>query len=150
MKEGFLKMGIAAVGASIASYFGALAAPLLVLLCVMVVDYITGMVKAYMASQLSSRIGLRGILKKLCYMAMVAVGAALDYLLTGALAQAGIDLHIEMFCGLLVAIWLIVNELISILENLAEIGVPGMPILTKLIDRLRNTLESGMDEKEEE
>lgn len=143
-------MGIAAVGASIASYFGALAAPLLVLLCVMVVDYITGMVKAYMASQLSSRIGLRGILKKLCYMAMVAVGAALDYLLTGALAQAGIDLHIEMFCGLLVAIWLIVNELISILENLAEIGVPGMPILTKLIDRLRNTLESGMDEKEEE
>ena len=143
MKEGFFKMGIAAVGASIASYFGALAAPLLVLLCVMVVDYVTGMAKAYMASQLSSRIGLRGILKKLCYMAMVAVGAALDYLLTGALAQAGIDLHVEMFCGILVAIWLIVNELISILENLAEIGVPGMPVLTKLIDRLRSTLESG-------
>ena len=143
MKEGFFKMGIAAVGASIASYFGALAAPLLVLLCVMVVDYVTGMAKAYMASQLSSRIGLRGILKKLCYIAMVAVGAALDYLLTGALAQAGIDLHIEMFCGMLVAVWLIVNELISILENLAEIGVPGMPVLTKLIDRLRSTLESG-------
>ena len=148
MKEGFFKMGIAAVGASIASYFGALAAPLLVLLCVMVVDYVTGMAKAYMASQLSSRIGLRGILKKLCYMAMVAVGAALDYLLTGALAQAGIDLHVEMFCGILVAIWLIVNELISILENLAEIGVPGMPVLTKLIDRLRSTLESN-DHKEE-
>ena len=148
MKEGFFKMGIAAVGASIASYFGALAAPLLVLLCVMVVDYVTGMAKAYMASQLSSRIGLRGILKKLCYMAMVAVGAALDYLLTGALAQAGIDLHIEMFCGMLVAIWLIVNELISILENLAEIGVPGMPALTSLIGRLKNTLD-GDDHKEE-
>ena len=148
MKEGFFKMGIAAVGASIASYFGARAAPLLVLLCVMVVDYVTGMAKAYMASQLSSRIGLRGILKKLCYIAMVAVGAALDYLLTGALAQAGIDLHIEMFCGMLVAVWLIVNELISILENLAEIGVPGMPVLTKLIDRLRSTLESN-DHKEE-
>ena len=76
-------------------------------------------------------------------MAMVAVGAALDYLLTGALAQAGIDLHIEMFCGMLVAIWLIVNELISILENLAEIGVPGMPVLTKLLSRLHGTLENG-------
>ena len=148
MKEGFFKMGVAAVGASIASYFGALAAPLLVLLCVMLIDYVTGLVKAYMASQLSSRIGLRGILKKLCYMAMVAVGAALDYLLTGALAQAGIDLHIEMFCGMLVAIWLIVNELISILENLAEIGVPGMPALTSLIGRLKNTLD-GDDHKEE-
>ena len=148
MKEGIFKMGIAAVGASIASYFGALAAPLLVLLCVMLIDYVTGLVKAYMASQLSSRIGLRGILKKLCYMSMVAVGAALDYLLTGALAQAGIDLHIEMFCGMLVAIWLIVNELISILENLAEIGVPGMPALTSLIGRLKNTLD-GDDHKEE-
>ena len=138
-----MKSGIAAAGAALASYFGALAAPLLVLLCIMVVDYVTGMAKAYMASQLSSRIGLRGILKKLCYMAMVAVGAALDYLLTGALAQAGIDLHVEMFCGMLVAVWLIINELISILENLAEIGVPGMPVLTKLIDRLRSTLESG-------
>ena len=148
MKEGIFKMGLAAVGASIASYFGTLAAPLLVLLCVMLIDYVTGLVKAYMASQLSSRIGLRGILKKLCYMAMVAVGAALDYLLTGALAQAGIDLHSEMFCGMLVAIWLIVNELISILENLAEIGVPGMPALTSLIGRLKNTLD-GDDHKEE-
>ena len=106
MKENLWKAGIAAAGAAVVSYLGALAAPLLVLLCVMLIDYVTGLVKAYMASQLSSRIGLRGILKKLCYMAMVAVGAALDYLLTGALAQAGIDLHIEMFCGMLVAIWL--------------------------------------------
>ncbi len=147
MKGNLIKTGVAAVGASIASYFGLLAAPLLVLLGAMLVDYVTGLVKAYMTAQLSSRIGLRGILKKLCYMAMVAVGAALDYLLTGALAQAGVDLHVEMFCGLLVAVWLIVNELISILENLAVIGVPGMPALTKLVDRLKNTLD-GNDKEE--
>ncbi len=29
-----------------------------------------------------------------------------------------------------VAIWLIINELISILENLATIGVPGFPRLS--------------------
>ena len=150
MKENLWKAGVAAAGAAVVSYLGALAAPLLVLLCVMLIDYVTGLVKAYMASQLSSRIGLRGILKKLCYMAMVAVGAALDYLLTGALAQAGIDLHIEMFCGMLVAIWLIVNELISILENLAEIGVPGMPVLTKLLSRLHGTLENGAKRKKKE
>ena len=38
MRENLLKSGIAAAGAALASYFGALAAPLLVLLCVMVVD----------------------------------------------------------------------------------------------------------------
>ena len=78
----------------------------------MVVDYVTGMAKAYMASQLSSRIGLRGILKKLCYMAMVAVGAALDYLLTGALAQAGIDYACRQ------------------LQDLKEHGVDGLHVYT--------------------
>lgn len=150
MKETVMKGTVAVLGASIVSYFGTLAAPLLVLLCVMIVDYVTGMVKAYMAAQLSSKIGLRGILKKLCYMAMVAVGAAIDYLLGNALVQVGIDMHIEMFCGMLVAIWLIINELISILENLAVIGVPGFPALTKLIERLKNTVGNSADEKDDE
>lgn len=144
-KATVLKSVMALVGAGVAAYCGQLVAPVLVLLGVMLLDYITGMIKAYMKVQLSSRIGLFGILKKLCYMAMVAVGAGVDYLLRGALVQAGIDLHIKLFFGLLVAIWLIINELISILENLAVIGVPGFPRLEKILKRLKNTLESGND-----
>ena len=46
-------------------------------------------------------------------------------------------------------IWLIINELISILENLAAIGVPGFPRLSKLLERLKNTVSKGdnADEK---
>ena len=147
MKQTVLKTTAAVLGAGLVSYLGTLAVPMLVLLGVMLLDYITGMVKAYMTAQLSSRIGIKGILKKLCYMAMVAVGAGVDYLLRGALVQAGIDLHIELFCGLLVAIWLIINELISILENLAAIGVPGFPRLSKLLERLKNTVSEEEEEK---
>lgn len=48
-----------------------------------------------------------------------------------------------------VAIWLIINELISILENLAAIGVPGFPRLAKLLEKLKNTVSKGdnADEK---
>ena len=48
-----------------------------------------------------------------------------------------------------VAIWLIINELISVLENLAAIGVPGFPRLSKLLERLKNTVSKGdnADEK---
>lgn len=145
-KATVLKSVTAVVGAGIAAYCGQLAAPVLVLLCMMVIDYVTGMVKAYMTAQLSSRIGVKGILKKLCYMAMVAVGAAVDYLLHGALKQAGIDLHIELFCGLLVTVWLIINELISVLENLAAIGVPGFPRLNRLLSRLKSTVNEKEDE----
>ena len=48
-----------------------------------------------------------------------------------------------------VAIWLISNELISAMENLAAIGVPGFPRLSKLLERLKNTVSKGdnADEK---
>lgn len=48
-----------------------------------------------------------------------------------------------------VAIWLIINELISVMENLSAIGVPGFPRLSKLLERLKNTVSKGdnADEK---
>ena len=48
-----------------------------------------------------------------------------------------------------VAIWLIINELISVMENLAAIGVPGFPRLSNLLERLKNTVSKGdnADEK---
>ena len=35
--------------------------------------------------------------------------------------------------GLIVAVWLIINELISILENLSELGTPIPPFLVKIV-----------------
>ena len=51
-KATVLKSVTAVVGAGVAAYCGQLAAPVLVLLCMMVIDYVTGMVKAYMTAQL--------------------------------------------------------------------------------------------------
>ena len=48
--------------------------------------------------------------------------------------------------GLLVVIWLIINELISILENLATIGVPLPTFLFKLVGRLKIVAEAKMPE----
>ena len=147
MKQTVLKTMAAVLGAGLVSYIGTLAAPMLVLLGVMLLDYITGMIKAYIRAELNSKFGIKGILKKLCYMVMVAVGAAVDYLLRGAVIGAGITLDVKLFFGLLVAIWLIINELISVMENLAAIGVPGFPRLSKLLDRLKNTVSKEEEEK---
>ena len=152
MKPTMLKTAFTVVLAGLSSYFGMLTQPLLVLFFAMVLDYLTGMTKAYIFSQLSSRIGVKGILKKLCYMAMVAVGAAVDYLLRGAVIGAGITLDVKLFFGMLVTVWLTINELISVMENLAAIGVPGFPRLQRILKRLRRTVadESGAsDEKKE-
>ena len=146
MKQTVLKTTVAVLGAGFVSYLGTLAVPMLVLLGVMLLDYITGMIKAYIRAELNSKFGIKGILKKLCYMVMVAVGAAVDYLLRGAVIGAGITLDVKLFFGLLVAIWLIINELISVLENLAAIGVPGFPRLNRLLSRLKSTVNEKEDE----
>ena len=149
MKPTMLKTAFTVVLAGLSSYFGMLTQPLLVLFFAMVLDYLTGMTKAYIFSQLSSRIGVKSILKKLCYMIMVAVGAAVDYLLRGAVIGAGITLDVKLFFGMLVTVWLTINELISVMESLAAIGVPGFPRLSKLLERLKNTVSKGdnADEK---
>ena len=80
---------------------------------------------------------------------VTAVGAAVDYLLRGAVSGAGITLDVKLFFGMLVTVWLTINELISVMENLATIGVPGFPRLSKLLERLKNTVSKGdnADEK---
>jgi phage-related holin len=50
---------------------------------------------------------------------------------------------------MLVTIWLIINEMISILENLSKIGVPIPEFLKKIIGRLKNTVEKTETGKED-
>ncbi|WP_419049951.1 phage holin family protein [Hominenteromicrobium sp.] len=49
-----------------------------------------------------------------------------------------------------VAIWLIINELISVMENLAAISVPGFPRLSKLLERLKNTVSKSKGDNADE
>ena len=53
-----------------------------------------------------------------------------------------------MAVGLLVIVWLIINELISILENSGKIGVPMPDFLMKLLDRLKQTTEKKAEVEE--
>lgn len=145
MKEaiwtGFLSAALAAVGA----YFRQLAIPLAVLLAVMIGDYITGMIRAWMRHELSSRIGVQGIVKKLAYLIAVAVGCVVDWILQGALGQIGVEMAGAYFVGLTLTIWLVLNECISILENLGQIGIPLPGFLMQLIQRLKKTAEEKGD-----
>ncbi len=141
MKENVIQCIITAIIAGVFAYCGIVAIPLLVLIVVMIIDYATGLVSAYITSQLNSRIGIVGIVKKISYLGLVAVGMVADYIIYSALSQIGINIDL----GYLIVIWLIINELISILENLAEIGVPLPTFITKLIKRLKNTVESKIE-----
>lgn len=140
MKD-FIHVLLAGALGALAAYFNVLAVPLVVLVAVMLIDYVTGMAAASYTKQLNSRIGLIGIAKKACYLALVAVGMVVDYLISSALVSIGIHLQINYCFGMIITVWLIINELISILENLGEMGVPLPSFLTGMIKTLKGKVE---------
>lgn len=98
----------------------------------MVVDYVTGLTAAYFNPllKLDSRIGFRGIIKKVFIIAIVAFTHKLDAALQ---AQLVCTMTTWFFIGI---------EGLSIVENAAKIGVP-MP--QKLIDTLRQVKGDSSD-----
>ena len=141
-KENIFHSIVTLIVAGVSAYFQIIAIPLIVLTIVMLIDYITGMLSAYVNAELSSRKGIVGILKKISYFSLVCVGIAIDYILYSALSQIGIQSDVTMFFGLTVTVWLIINELISILENLSKLDVPIPKFLTSVIKKLKTSVEN--------
>ena len=133
-----------AIGA-LAAYFNILLIPLTVLIAVMIVDYFTGMASAKVTGELNSRIGIVGIIKKVGYLALIAVGMVVDYIIGSALINVGVEAQQSYWFGMIITIWLIINELISILENLGEIGVPMPEFLVRTVKTLKGRVDNEMN-----
>ena len=99
------------------------------LLIVMVVDYLTGIASAIYNKELSSKIGLKGIIKKFSYLCVVALSVVIDNL-TG---QSGL-------IRTLVIYFFVANDGLSIIENMAEMNVK---LPEKLIDALEQIKKKG-------
>ena len=106
--------------------FGELDIALSCLLIAIIIDYISGLIKAYETKELSSKIGLKGILKKVGILCIVALAVLLDRIAgnTGSIRT-------------LVIYYFVANEGLSIIENLAAAGVPTPASLKKALKALR-------------
>lgn len=118
------------------------------------VDWISGWSKARALKQESSRVGLKGIVKKLWYWVLIVIA----FITADIFIMLGSELlHIELNYLVLIGWWtlacLIVNELRSITENLVELGVnvpeifiKGLAITDKLINS-KNPINEGSEIK---
>ena len=95
--------------------------PLDALILLVCLDYITGICVAVRERKLSSKIGSKGLATKVTIFAMVWLSVVVDQLLIGAeLALSRIT--ILFYCS---------NEMISICENAAKMGLPLPQKLTR-------------------
>lgn len=137
-----VKAVVVAIGSMLMSALGVLAVPVLLLVTCNVIDYATGlMASKYRQQILDSYKGIRGITKKVCMWLLVGVGVIVDQLLSYSADVAGITLPFTFLVACIVAVWLICNEIISILENINDIGVTLPPFLQPIVSNLKSQVE---------
>lgn len=145
------KIGITALLAGLFQWLGMLTIPLLLLVLLQLIDYGTGLAAAkYRQEAISSYKSFRGIVKKVCMWLLVAVGGVLDLLISYAGENVGISFR-SIIVAVVVCVWLMCNEIISILENMTDIGVKLPPFLMKLAKRIQSDIEKqaeGEDDNE--
>ena len=128
-------LGVAGVmGSIIANYLGGWDLALQTLILFMAVDYITGLIVAGVFKKsgktkhgaLQSKAGFEGLCRKGMVLLIVLIAAQLDKL-TGT----------EMIRDTVI-IGYIVNELVSIAENMGLMGLPWPDVMKKALEMLKN------------
>ena len=145
-----IKTVVTALVSVLSGWLGILAIPMLILVLSNLIDYATGLVAIPKRGEsVNSYKSFRGIAKKVCMWMLVGVGAMIDQLLLYACETIGINLPFTFLVACIVAIWLICNEIISILENMIDIGVKIPPFLLPLVKNIKRQVEDKAAVKEE-
>ena len=134
---------------ALSSLFGVLAIPIVLLVLCNVIDYKTGLAAVkYRRQQISSYTSIKGITKKVCMWLLIMVGAIIDQLILYACAEIGFKIPFTFAIACVVAIWLICNEIISILENINDIGVPMPAFMNKVVQSIKCQIEEKTELKD--
>ena len=126
-----MQLIFAAVGGWIGWFLGGWDGLLYALIAFVVIDYITGVMCAVVDKRLSSRVGFKGICKKVLIFALVGMGHILDTHIIGTgsvLRTAVIFFYIS-------------NEGVSLLENATYLGLPVPKKIKLILEQLHDRSE---------
>lgn len=123
---------------------------LMILLFLMIIDYLSGMWASKKEALehpndpgygWSSKKSAIGIYKKIGYIISICVAVSTDYIITKYFQELNYTYQYDTAFGTLVAIWYVLNELLSITENAGRMGAPLPEFLKKVISQLKNNID---------
>ena len=148
-----------AAGAWISAKLGILGPVLIILTIMMVLDYVTGMLASKREALehpddssygWSSKKGAKGIIKKVGYLCIIAVAMVVDYMILHVAGSMGVAVSTKALFALLVAVWYVLNELLSIIENAGRMGAQVPEWLCKYIAVLKEAIDHKADTNKSE
>ena len=125
-----ISLSVGALGGVLAWLFGGFDTILIAFVALVVLDYLTGVIKAIYLKKLSSEVGYKGIIKKVMMFIIIGMSVIVQTIMPKAVPLREVTI-----------IFFICNEGLSILENASEI----IPVPKKIKSVLLQLRKSGDD-----
>lgn len=124
----FMQLIFSAVGGWLGYFLGGCDGLLIALIIFSVADYLTGVMCAIADKELSSRVGFKGICRKVLIFLMVGIANILDMnvIKTGCVLRTA------------VIFFYLSNEGVSLLENASHIGLPVPEKVKEVLEQLHD------------
>lgn len=103
----------------------------------MLLDYLTGIVKALHLKDLDSKTATKGLLKKSTFFIAAFTGWAIDMFF-----------NIPFSVGTIISTWIIVTEILSIFENLVDCDIPIPQSIIKYFKRFKDNVDEEVKSDE--
>lgn len=132
----------------VASFWGIYGPVIICVLVAICMDVISGLVAAMASGEkISSKVGWRGFWKKMALLLALAFGIFMDSFIPILLGTISLELPFTMPIGTIVGCYIVINEAISIIENINQAAPTALPKwIKKLLEGAGKTIDDGGSE----
>lgn len=145
MERTTIKLFTALFGGLTASFFGAYAPIFLCVVIVICFDVATGLIKSKVTGKpINSKDGTLGFWRKMALFMALFFGVFLDVFFPVLLGAVSLELPFKLPIGTVVGCYIVINESISIIENINAAAPYALPSwIKKLLKGAGDTIDKG-------
>lgn len=139
-----LKLALVTLFSIIVSYYNNLYLPIIMLIICNILDTLTGIFKSlYIKKKFTCSKFFWGFIRKLCMYFLIFIGICIDIVIVYTVENLKLSIpYNNLFSGL-ICVWLILDELLSILRNLVVLEIPMPNFLISIIKKLKSTIDNS-------
>lgn len=144
------KMSASLISGLVASFWGVYGPVIICVLVAICMDVVSGLVAAMASGEkISSKVGFTGFWKKMALLLALSFGIFMDTFVPILLGTISLELPFTMPIGTIVGCYIVINEAISIIENINKAAPTALPKwIKKLLEGAGKTIDNG-DNKDE-
>ena len=144
------KMSASLISGLAASFWGIYGPVIICVIVAICMDVVSGLVAAMASGEkISSKVGFTGFWKKMALLLALSFGIFMDTFVPILLGTISLELPFTMPIGTIVGCYIVINEAISIIENINKAAPTALPKwIKKLLEGAGKTIDNGGNKDE--